>query len=105
MSDTPIELNPPDISRWRASNSGVDYVHVFDSGRPGKTVMVQALTHGNELCGAIALDWLLGQHPAQDLTPTTGQLILSFANVAAYERFDASRPNASRCVDEDLNRV
>ena len=105
MSDTPIELRPPDISRWRESNSGVDYVHVLDSGRPGKTVMVQALTHGNELCGAIALDWLLGSHSAQDLTPPTGRLVVCFANVAAYQRFDPAHPNASRCVDEDLNRV
>jgi predicted deacylase len=32
-------------------------------------------------------------------------LILSFANVEAFARFDAADPNASRCVDEDLNRV
>ena len=54
-----IEITPPDISMYRAGNTGVDYVHVFDSGRPGPNVMVQALTHGNELCGAIALDWLM----------------------------------------------
>lgn len=105
MSHPRIELSPPDLSRWRASSSGVDHVHVFDSGVPGKTVMIQALTHGNELCGAIALDWLLGQHTAKELTPPAGKLILSFANVAAYERFDPARPNVSRCVDEDLNRV
>ena len=27
----------------------------------GPHVLVQALTHGNEVCGAIALDWLLGE--------------------------------------------
>lgn len=97
-----IELSPPDIRPYREGRgSGVEHVHVFDSGRAGPTVMVQALTHGNELCGAIALDWLLRQGPA----PRTGRLILSFANVAAYERFDPADPNASRCVDEDLNRV
>lgn len=96
-----VELSPPDIERYRAGNSGVDHVHVLDSGRPGPTVMVQALTHGNELCGAIALDWLF----QQDLTPQRGRLILSFANTEAYARFDPARPNASRCVDEDLNRV
>lgn len=102
MQDSPaIELSPPDIRRWRDGSSGTDYVHVLDSGRPGPTAMVQALTHGNELCGAIALDWLLQQDP----TPRTGRLILSFANVAAYERFDPADPNASRCIDEDLNRV
>ncbi len=96
-----IELTPPDIERHRSSSCGVDHVHLLDSGRAGPTVMIQALTHGNELCGAIALDWLF----QQDLTPLAGRLILSFANVAAYQRFDPADPNASRCVDEDLNRV
>ena len=96
-----IELSPPDISAYRHSASGVDYVHVLDSGLAGPTVMIQALTHGNELCGAIALDWLF----QQDLAPRAGKLILSFANVEAYRRFDPADPNASRCVDEDLNRI
>lgn len=97
----PIELSAPDISAWRAGNTGVDYVHSFDSGRPGPTVMVQALTHGNEICGAIALDWLL----REGVAPARGKLVLSFANVAAYERFDPADPDASRYVDEDFNRV
>ena len=96
-----IELLPPDISAWRQSASGVDYVHVLDSGRPGPNVMVQALTHGNELCGALALAWLFGQ----GMQPQRGKLTLAFANVEAYLRFDAANPNRSRCVDEDLNRV
>jgi predicted deacylase len=100
-----VELTPPDISPYRSSKSGVDYVHVFDSGRPGPVVMVQALTHGNELCGAIALDWLFQQGLGSTLQPLHGQLIISFANVEAFARFDAADPNASRCVDEDLNRV
>jgi predicted deacylase len=97
----PIELTPPDIARWRDGGTGVDWVHAFDSGRPGPRVMVQALTHGNEICGAIALDWLL----AQGFRPRCGRLVLAFANVAAYHRFDPADPFASRCVDEDLNRV
>ena len=43
---------------------GVDYVHVLDSGQPGPNVMVQALTHGNEFCGAIALDYLVQREGA-----------------------------------------
>ena len=100
-----IELQPPDIGRWRQGNAGVDHVHVLDAGRPGPTVMVVALTHGNEVCGALALDWLLQQHRQQALAPAAGRLVLAFANVAAYERFDPANPHASRCVDEDLNRV
>jgi len=96
-----VELQPPDIERWRAGNTGVDFVFAWDSGRPGPRVMVQALTHGNEICGAIALDWLL----AQGFRPQRGRLVLAFANVAAYARFDPDDPFPSRCVDEDLNRV
>ena len=98
----PIQLIPPDLRPYRASNTGVDYVHRFSSNAPGPSVMIQALTHGNELCGAIALDWLFEQGVP---TPPTGELILSFANVAAFERFDPTDPSASRCIDEDLNRV
>ncbi len=96
-----IALSPPDIRRWRTGNTGVDYVHAFDSGHAGPKVMVQALTHGNEICGAIALDALL----QEGFRPRIGRLVVAFANVAAYERFDPADPFASRCVDEDLNRV
>ena len=101
MSPPPIELHAPDIERWREGGTGVDFVHAFDSGRPGPAVMVQALTHGNEICGAIALDWLL----ASGFRPRYGRLTLAFANVAAYRRFDPAHPFGSRCIDEDLNRV
>jgi predicted deacylase len=102
MPDTPaVELQAPDIARWKEGGSGTDWVHVFDSGVPGPNVMVQALTHGNEICGAIALDWLL----ALGLRPQRGRLTLAFANVAAYARFDPADPFPSRCIDEDFNRV
>jgi predicted deacylase len=97
----PIELSPPDIAPFRQGNTGIDYVHAFDSGRPGPTVMVQALTHGNEFCGAIALEHLL----REGVQPQRGSLVVAFANVAAYARFDFDDPDASRCVDEDYNRV
>ena len=97
----PLELQPPDIARWQDGGSGVDWVHVFDSKRPGPSVLVQALTHGNEICGAIALDWLL----AERFRPRRGRLTVAFANVAAFARFDPRDPFASRLVDEDYNRV
>jgi len=102
MPDLPaIEIELPDIAPFRAGNTGVDYVHVLDSGRPGPNVMVQALTHGNEICGALALCWLFGQ-AAQ---PQHGRLTLALANVDAFARFDRGDPHASRFVDEDYNRV
>ena len=97
----PIEISPPDIAPYKTGNSGVDYVHVFDSGKPGPNVMVQALTHGNEYCGAIALNYLFGS----GIKPSLGKLTLAFANVEAFARFDSSDPDRSRYVDEDYNRV
>jgi predicted deacylase len=63
--------------------------------------MIQALTHGNEFCGAIALDRLLGER----ISPLKGKLTVAFANVAAFERFDRTDPDRSRYIDEDYNRV
>ena len=106
MTDLPlIELRAPDISAWRDSNSGVPYVHHFDSGRPGPKVLVQALTHGNEICGAIALCDLLDEMLSAGLKPRHGRLSVAFANVEAFLRFDVQAPHKSRFVDEDLNRV
>ena len=96
-----IEISPPDISPYKASNTGVDYVHVLDSGKPGPNVMVQALTHGNEFCGAIALKVLFDEK----IRPEKGKLTLAFANVAAFARFDFEDPDRSRYIDEDYNRV
>jgi predicted deacylase len=97
----PVELSAPDLSAHRRSNTGTDYVHTFDSGVPGPHAMVNALTHGNEICGAIVVDRLL----RQGLRPRRGRLTLSFANLAAFHRFDPANPFASRFVDEDFNRV
>ena len=96
-----IEIEPPVIAPYRNGNTGVDYVHVLDSGKPGPNVMVQALTHGNEYCGAIALNFLL----KKKIFPQKGKLTLAFANVAAYARFDFNDPDRSRYIDEDYNRV
>jgi predicted deacylase len=101
MSAYPVELEAPDIRPYRAGNCGIDYVSSYDSGKAGAHLMLAALTHGNELCGAIALDWLL----RQGVRPRAGRLTLAFMNVAAYARFDRKNPSASRCVDEDFNRV
>ncbi len=100
-SPYPVDLTPPDIIPYRAGNTGVEYITTFDSGRSGPHVMINAVTHGNEICGAIALDRLF----RMDLRPTRGKLSLSFANVDAYHRWDPSLPHANRYVDEDFNRV
>jgi len=101
MNAYPVELEAPDIGPHRAGNCGIEYVSTFDSGKPGPHLMLAGLTHGNELCGAIALDWLL----RQGVRPLAGRLTVAFMDVAAYARFSREDPAASRCVDEDFNRV
>lgn len=100
-----IELQAPDIARWQAGNCGVDHVWSFDSGRAGPHVMVQALTHGNEICGAIALDAVLDWLTRGRVQPARGRLTLAFGNVAAYARWNPRDPHRSRYIDEDYNRV
>ncbi len=96
-----VELAAPDISAYRRGNTGIDYISTFDSGKPGPHVLVNAVTHGNEICGAIAVDRLF----KMNLRPSRGKLSLAFANVDAYLRFDAAEPHQSRFIDEDFNRV
>ncbi len=101
MNPVPIELAAPDIEPHRRSGTGTEWVHTFESGKPGPHVVVNALTHGNEICGAIVVDRLL----REGVRPVRGTLTLSFANVEAFQRFDTRNPYASRFVDEDFNRV
>ncbi len=97
----PVWLDPPDLGAWAAGNTGVPGFTTRDSGRPGPHVGLIALTHGNEIAGAIVLERLL----REDLVPLRGRLTMGFANLAAFARFDARAPTASRFVEEDLNRV
>ena len=95
-----FELPLPGIAAWRAGNTGAEGVWHFESGQPGRHVLISALIHGNELCGAWALKGLL----EAAIRPQRGALTLMFCNLAAFDTFDAARPDAARFVDEDLNR-
>ena len=96
-----INLAAPDLGSWRAGNTGIEGVWQFDSPAPGPHLVVTALVHGNEIAGAALLvRWL-----EQGLRPMVGRLTLVFANLAAFDRFDAGDPTASRFVDEDMNRI
>jgi len=101
MSDNPpIEYAFPELRRWEAGGPA-PYIHVRDSGKAGPTVMVAALTHGNEVSGAVVVDALL----ASELKPRSGTLIFSFNNIEAYLGFDPKNPFKSRMIDEDFNRT
>ena len=84
----PVLLQAPDISAYQKGNTGIDYIHQFDSGKPGTHVMISAVVHGNELCGAIALDHLF----RHEVRPMQGRLSLAFMNVEAFQSFDPERP-------------
>jgi predicted deacylase len=101
MNHPAFEMLPRDLSAYRAGNTGVPYVHRFASGRPGPHVLVNALTHGNEFCGMVAACDLLDR----GVRPLCGTLTVSFANVAAYESFNAEQPFESRQLVHNLNRV
>ncbi|GKS76444.1 succinylglutamate desuccinylase/aspartoacylase family protein [Acidovorax sp. SUPP950] len=93
-------LTAPDLTPWRAGNTGTEGVWHFDSGLPGRHVLISALVHGNELCGAWALQGLL----AAGLRPQQGALTLAFCNLEAFDRFDPADHDASRFTDQDMNR-
>ncbi|MGB3554391.1 MAG: succinylglutamate desuccinylase/aspartoacylase family protein [Jannaschia sp.] len=96
-----VELTPPDLSPYAEGNAGVPYIWTFDSGQPGPHAAITAIVHGNEPCGAIALDWLL----RDDVRPVGGKLSFAFINTAAYDAFDPEVPDATRWVEEDFNRL
>ena len=97
----PVEIELPDLSPYREGNVGVSYAWSYAATAPGPHVVLNALMHGNEICGAIALDHLL----RQKLRPVKGRLTFVFCNIAAYQSFDRTDPTASRYFDEDMNRV
>ena len=100
MTPLQFDLPCPDISVWRQGNTGTEGVWHFDSGQPGRHVLISALIHGNELCGAWALKGLL----EAGVRPAVGRLTLMFANLSAFDRFNEANHDASRFVDEDMNR-
>lgn len=101
MRTAPVfELAAPDLGDWRAGNTGVEGVWHFESDEPGRRVLITALVHGNEICGAWALKGLL----EAGVRPRRGALTLAFCNLAAFDRFDPAHHDAARFVDEDMNR-
>ena len=95
-----MDLLPIDITAY-TGNTAIQYVTTLDSEKPGPHLLVNALTHSNEVCDAHELDYLF----RNKVTPVPGTLSLSFANIDAYEAFDAANPSASRYLDEDFNRL
>ena len=95
-----VRIQAPDLRPLLGGNA-LPGVWSFTAEAPGPHVAVVALTHGNEIGGAVVLDrWLRA-----GLRPVRGRLSLVFANIDAYSRFDPEDPTASRFIDEDFNRL
>jgi predicted deacylase len=86
-------METPDIERWRAGNTGTAGLWRFESGEAGREVLVTALVHGNELCGA----WAVKAALEAGLRPRRGALVFAFCNLGAFP--------AQRATEQDLNRV
>lgn len=96
-----VRLAAPDLRPWREGNTGIQGFTTRAGEAPGLHVAILAVSHGNEIAGAIVLDRLL----RAGLHPTRGRLTLGFVNLAAFQRFDPRQPTLSRFIDEDINRV
>ncbi len=101
MRPHPLQIAAPSLSCWETSASGVPYVHERASHLAGPEVLITALVHGNEYSGALALDAFLRER----IRPRRGRVTAVFCNAAAFARFDPQRPDDSRFVDEDFNRL
>lgn len=95
-----FRLEKPEIGALAEGNTGTPGVWKFDSGVPGRHVLITALVHGNELCGAWALKGLL----EAGVRPARGKLTLMFCNLDAFATFDPLDHDPSRFVEEDMNR-
>jgi predicted deacylase len=72
---------------------------IFDSGRPGPTLLVTGGVHGNEHCGPKAIRQVVAEIASGALQLKRGKLIaVPVVNHLAYER-------NVRFVDENLNRI
>ena len=91
----PIEIGVPDLGRHRLGNTDIPGVTSFAADRAGPHVVVTALVHGNELCGAWAILALL----EREIRPRRGRLSLALVNLAAFDAF------FGRCFDVTLLMV
>jgi succinylglutamate desuccinylase len=106
----PVQLPLPDLSdlaRDHAHPDAPDYVWTFgvNDSSTAPDILLTALVHGNEISGALVLAELARHWQRSAWQPPWGTVTLAFANVAALAAFNADRPDDSRFVDEDFNRV
>ena len=91
-NEFPVELVNPDISPYKKSNTGIDYVITLDSGLSGPHVFISSIVHGNEPCGALAIDWFL----KNDYRPLSGKLTcLLYTSPSPRDRTRSRMPSSA----------
>ena len=101
MPQFAVRLAAPDLRRWLGGNCGIAGAWSFTAPEPGPHLALFALTHGNEIAGAIVLNQML----SAGIRPQRGRLSFVFANLDAFQTFDPENPIATRYLEEDLNRL
>lgn len=91
----------PDAEALAGTNCGTPGVWRFGGQAPGPHLVITALIHGNEVCGAHAAGRLLEEPPQF----ARGTLTVAFCNLRAYAMLTDDNKSKCRLVDEDLNRV
>lgn len=98
---------PHDISLYEgflvSRHGGIPGVTLFDSGKPGKTFGLLAVTHGNEPVGLEAFAAF-----RERLAPrlAAGRVFLVAVNIGAYRAYAAQEdPHAFRFLDRNMNRA
>jgi hypothetical protein len=85
-----VSLAAPDLRPWLGGNCGIAGAWSFTAPEAGPHLALFALTHGNEIAGAIVLDDML----RAGIRPERGRLSLVFANLAAFQAFDPEKHQA-----------
>mgnify|MGYP000055644648 FL=1 len=101
MPQFAVRLAAPDLRPWLGGNCGIAGAWSFTAPEPGPHLALFALTHGNEIAGAIVLNQML----SAGIRPQRGRLSFVFANLDAFQAFDPENPIATRYLEEDLNRL
>ena len=101
MPQFAVRLAAPDLRPWLGGNCGIAGAWSFTAPEPGPHLALFALTHGNEIAGAIVLNQIL----SAGIRPQRGRLSFVFANLDAFQAFNPENPIATRYLEEDLNRL
>lgn len=100
-----------ELQLFESEYKGIKGITCLDHGNPGPTVAIFGVTHGNEISGFEALEFLMEDMELAK-REIHGKILLIVHNLKAYQGYrSAVEDNISlknidfRCIDINLNRV